>query len=120
MMWDQLSLQGTPYGHFAQVCEAGANFRTSVKTGNHAPPEHDGVFAAGKRVFAKKSGKIRNDPGILEMEHSICTRGESIKFKSDVGAGHGVPNQDHFTYEKGEFVTDNEFPLGKKIFNWKH
>jgi hypothetical protein len=33
-MWGQLEIQGTPYGHFAQACEAGKNCRTSVKKGN--------------------------------------------------------------------------------------
>ena len=81
---------------------------------------YDGVYASGKRVYPNRSGKIRNDLGILEMEHSICTRGESIKYKSALGAGNGAPMQDHYTYERGEKVTDNEFPLGKMIFPWKH
>ena len=30
----------------------------------------------------------------------MTSSGESIKFKSDLGAGHGVPNQDHYTYDE--------------------
>lgn len=112
--WSQLKLQATPYGHFAQVCAEGPGAKTSVKMGNHAPPEFDGIQAAGKR----KTRWLRNDLGILKGE--IANRGETIQFKHNLGGSSGAPGQDHFTYVQTQKVTDAEFPLGKRMYAHKH
>lgn len=108
--WEQLKLQSTPYGHFAQVCEAGQGFRTMVKRGNHAPPEHDGISAAGKR----RTRWEKHDLGVLKGE--IRHRGEGSLHKTDYGASNTAPNQDHYLYETGRKVVDTEFPLGKRMW----
>lgn len=108
--WEQYKLQATPYGHFAQVAEAGQGFRTLVKRGNHAPPEHDGIAAAGKR----RTRWEKNDLGILKGE--IRHRGEASLQKRDYGASNSAPNQDHYLYETGRRVVDSEFPQGKRMW----
>ncbi|CAD7942920.1 unnamed protein product [Amoebophrya sp. A120] len=110
-LWGQLAIQSTPYGHFAQVCAQGADYK---KDRNFVPDESDNVPAAGKR----KTRFTRNDVGILKGE--VAKRGESILNKTDVGASNAAPNQDHFTYEKGTRVVDGEFPLGKMMLPHKH
>lgn len=85
-----------------------------MKTGNHCPPEFDGVEAAGKR----KTRWARNDLGVLKG--SIAKRGETFSFKRDLGASSGAPAQDHFTFEANQKVTDTEFPVGKKMWAHKH
>lgn len=113
-LWDQLKLQATPYGHFAQACAEGPGFRTIVKMGNHCPSEEDGVEAAGKR----KTRWTKNDVGLLQGE--TAKRGQSIEHRTDLGSSSGAPSQDHYTFPQTRKATDNEFPLGKRIFSWKH
>eukprot|EP00392_Amoebophrya_sp_AT5.2_P001370 g1372.t1 len=110
-LWGQLAIQATPYGHFAQICAQGADYR---KDRNYVPDETDHVPAAGKR----KTRWTRNDVGILKGE--VAERGESIQYKSDLGSSCAAPNQDHFTYDKGTRVVDGEFPLGKMMLPHKH
>jgi hypothetical protein len=108
--WDQLRLQSTPYGHFAQVCEAGQGFRTMVKRDGHIPPEHDGVAAAGKR----RTRWEKNDVGVLKGD--IRHQGEGVLSKTDYGASNAAPNQDHYLFETGKRIVDTEFPQGKRMW----
>lgn len=116
-LWTQVRLQGTLFGHFAQVAEQGADFKRSRRGGSHVhvPDESDGVDAVGKRN-TRAFG--RHDLGILKGD--TATRGESAAHKQTWGAASGAPAQDHFTYETGTRVTDIEFPLGKKMFPTFH
>lgn len=113
--WDELRLQSLRYGHFAQVCEGnaseGGNFRTMVQRGDHVPDAHDGIEPAGTR----RGRHHKFDIGVLRGD--IRHRGESFENKSLWGASSGAPNQDHFTYETGFKVTDEEFPRGKKMWH---
>jgi hypothetical protein len=108
--WDQLRLQSTPYGHFAQVCEAGQNFRTMVKRDGHMFTEEDGVAAAGKR----RTRWEKNDIGVLKAD--IRHQGEGYLQKTGYGASNTAPNQDHYLYETGKRIVDTEFPQGKKMW----
>jgi len=112
-LWGQAKLQGTLFGHFAQIAEQGANFKRSRRGGTdvHIPDEADGVSAVGKRN-TRTCG--RNDVGILKGD--TAAQGESSGFRTSWGAAQGAPTQDHFTYEQGSHVTDIEFPLGKRMF----
>lgn len=116
-LWSQVHLQGTLFGHFAQIAEQGANFKRARRGGTdvHIPAEHDGVEAVGKRS-TRSFG--RNDMGILKGD--TAAQGESAAHKSSWGAASGAPTQDHFTYETGNRVTDVEFPLGKRMFAGFH
>lgn len=112
--WDSGRINGTPYGHFAKVCAdtaAGARPHSLLKRGNFVPDEADGVAAAGKR----RTRWAYNDVGILRG--NIVRDGEAMQYQNNVGAGHGAPLQDHYTFQVGSKVTDNEFPRGKKIWN---
>jgi len=113
--WEELKLQSLRYGHFAQVCEGpsaeGGNFRTMVKRGDHVPDASDGIEPAG----TQRGRHHKYDIGILRGD--IRHRGESFENKSLWGASSGAPNQDHFTYETGFKVTDEEFPRGKKMWH---
>jgi len=111
--WHQVALQGTMFGHFAQIAEHGAGFKRSLRGGTnvHIPDESDGVPAVGKRNT--RAFGI-NDLGILKGD--TAARGESSTHKQEWGAASGAPIQDHYTYETGTRVTDIEFPLGKRMF----
>jgi hypothetical protein len=109
-VWDQLRLQSTPYGHFAQVCEAGQGFRTMVKREGHVLSEHDGVPAAGKR----RTRWEKHDLGVLKGD--IRHQGEGILNKTSYGASSAAPNQDHYLYETGKRIVDTEFPQGKRMW----
>ena len=89
------------------MCEAGRHFKPDIKRGGvygtFIPDESDGIPASGKR----KTRFTRNSCGILEGESA--TRGETIKFKTNVGSSSGAPAQDHYTYDTGVRVVDNEF-----------
>jgi hypothetical protein len=115
--WTQVKLQGTLFGHFAQVCEHGPGFRRCRRGGTdmHAPDEGDGVPAVGKRT-TRATG--HNDLGILKGW--TAAQGESSNFKASHGASCGAPAQDHYMYESGSHITDIEFPLGKKMFPEYH
>jgi hypothetical protein len=116
-LWSQVKLQGTLFGHFAQVAEHGQGFKRSRRGGTnvHIPDESDGVPAVGKR---NSRAHGHDDLGILKG--NTAALGESSTHKTEWGAGHGGPAQDHFTYETGVHVTDIEFPLGKKMFPTFH
>lgn len=111
--WSQGKLQGTLFGHFAQIAEQGLDFKRSRRggTGVHIPSELDGVEAVGKRN-TRSFGN--HDLGILKGD--TAAQGESSVHKSSWGAASGAPTQDHFTYTTGVRVTDVEFPLGKRMF----
>jgi len=113
--WDQLSLQATPYAHFAQMVENQGAYptRTSLKMSGFALREDDGVSTAGKR----RTKFERNSLGVLEPG---AMRGEASKVYTSYGGSSGAPSQDHYHYAIGTKVTDIEFPLGKRIFAWKH
>lgn len=112
-LYSQGRLQGTLFGHFAQMAEQGANFKRSRRGGTdiHIHDESDGVAAVGKR---KTRAFGHHDLGILKGD--TAAQGETSTFKSSWGAASGAPAQDHFTYEQGVRVTDIEFPLGKRMF----
>lgn len=116
-LWGQAKLQGTLFGHFAQVAEQGANFKRSRRGGSdvHIPDEADGVESVGKR-HDRTFGK--GHMGILKG--STAAQGEAYSHKTTWGAASGAPAQDHFTYDSGTRVTDIEFPLGKKMFAQFH
>ena len=116
-LWSQAKLQGTLFGHFAQIAEQGADFKRSRRGGTnvHVPNEDDGVEAVGKRN-TRSFG--RNDLGILKGD--TAAQGESAAHRTHWGAASGAPTQDHFTYELGTHVTDIEFPLGKRMFSEFH
>merc|ERR1719487_1323132 len=85
-LWSQVRLQGTLFGHFAQIAEQGADFKRSRRGGTNVfiPSEMDGVEAVGKRN-TRAFG--RNDLGILKGD--TAAQGESSTFKSTWGAGCG-------------------------------
>lgn len=116
-LWGQMKFQDTMYGHFAQICEEGPGFRCLLRAGNNVfiPDERDGISAAGK-LHTRHGGF--NDVGILKgME---CSRGESSRYKDDLGSSHGAPTQDHYTYDTSTYATNIEFPLGKKVYPHMH
>ena len=47
-------------------------------------------------------------------------RGESQQYKLDAGESCGAPCQNHYDFSTGQKVTDNEFPLGKRVFPSKY
>jgi len=112
-LWSQMKLQGTLFGHFAQIAEQGFDFKRARRGGSnvHIPDESDGVDAVGKRN-TRAFG--RHDLGILKG--TTAAQGESFNHRTEWGAASGAPTQDHFTYETGVRVTDIEFPLGKRMF----
>jgi hypothetical protein len=115
--WGQLRLQATGSGHMAQVAETGgASFRTLRKFGHNVfvPDESDLIPSAGKR----RTRWAWNDLGILKGDQAH--RGQADGFKTNEGQSCGAPMQDHFQFETGTRVTDNEFPLGKKMYPHMH
>jgi len=113
MEWTSVKLQGTPYGRFSQICEHGPGFPRTKRGGTDKflPDESDGIATSGVRT-SRLHGY--GDKGILKGD--LCTSGEAAEYRSWEGASSGAPAQDHYTYEKGDRITDLEFPLGKKIF----
>lgn len=113
MNWGQVNIQGSMYGHFAQVAEHGEGFKRGRKGGTDAfvPDDADGVIPSGTR-HSRIMGY--HDVGVLRGETAV--QGESSNFKAHHGMSHGAPMQDHFLYEVGKNVTNLEFPLGKRIF----
>lgn len=115
--WAQHRLQATGCGHMAQVAETGgAPFHTLRKFGHNVfvPDESDRIAAAGKR----RTRWAWNDLGILKGDQAH--RGQADGFKTDAGQSCGAPMQDHFQFETGTRVTENEFPGGKKMFPHLH
>lgn len=112
-LWEQLKLQSTPYGHFAQVTENGGCTKTSLRTGGFVPDEGDGIPTAGKR----RTRWERNNLGILADD---TVSGEGRKYRTCEGGSSGALAQDHYRFERGTKVTDTEFPLGKRMFPHKH
>jgi hypothetical protein len=112
-LWDAGRIDGTPFGHFAKVCEDMADGHPAHSLRRQhivLPSEDDGVPAAGKR----RTRFEFNDLGMLKGD--IRDRGQAVQFKRQDGAGCAVPLQDHYTYETGTRVVDNEFDRGKKIW----
>jgi len=115
--WNPIRLQGTPFGHQAQVCEYGVGFRSTFRQGNGVflPDESDGIAAAGTRT-TRETGHC--DKGILRGR--IAKEGLSADWKTSHGASSGAPGQDHYTYASTTRITDLEFPLGKRVFPQFH
>lgn len=115
--WAQMRLQDTLYGHFAQICEQGPGFKCLIRAGPNVfiPDEQDGIPAAGK--LRTRLGGF-NDVGILKGQE--CSRGESIRYKDNVGSSHAAPTQDHYTFDTSTFATNLEFPPGKKVYPHMH
>jgi len=111
--WGQRDIQGTMFGHFAQVAEHGPGFKRALRGGTnaHLSDGSDMVLIAGSR---KSRTEGHGDVGILRGD--TAAQGESANYKHYHGASCAAPSQDHFTYQTGRRVTDLEFPLGKKIF----
>jgi hypothetical protein len=117
VLWGQMKLQDTMFGHFAQICEEGPGFKCLIRSGNNVfiPDETDGITAAGK-VHTRLGGF--NDVGILKGTE--CSRGESIRYKMPSGASNAAPTQDHYTYDTSTYATNLEFPPGKKVYPHMH
>jgi len=76
----------------------------------HLVDESDGVPAAGKT-------KMRFERNLLGMlEGSAARAGHAARCRRADGASSGAPCQDHFSYEQGSAVVDEEFPVGKRCF----
>jgi len=117
--WGQQELFAGPYGYFAQRCERmdrGEPFHSTRRMGadRHIPDETDGVQAAGKKKEKSRSRVNYNHMGMLVGDH--CKMGEAYRHKAPHGAGSAAPMQDHYFFDKGEAVVDNEFPVGKKCY----
>jgi hypothetical protein len=117
--WGQMRLQATGCGHMAQVAEqqaGGSSFKTLRRFGHNVfvPDESDLIPTAGKR----RTRWAWNDVGILKGDQAH--RGQADGFKTPEGQSNGAPMQDHFQFETGSRVTENEFPLGKKMFPHLH
>jgi len=111
--WHQVALQGTLFGHNAQVSEQGHGFKRARRGGSnvHVPDESDGVIPAGTR----KSRTLGiNDKGILHAARAAG--GETTDYRTDVGHSSSAPAQDHYTFEVGQHAAALEFPLGKRLF----
>jgi len=110
-VWSQHRIQGTLYGFWAQTAEHGEGFRRAIRGGAdaHIPDETDGVMVAGSRM-SRTHGY--HDKGILKGERA--SRGEAAEHKQHHGSSSGVPAQDHFNFERGTYITDLEFPKGKR------
>lgn len=117
--WGQQELFASPYGYFAQRCQAydgRHDFHSSKRMGTdcHRPDESDGVPAAGKTRTKTRTYLERNQIGILAG--NIAKEGESARHKQPHGPGSGAPCQDHFSYEQNQHIVENEFPVGKRCF----
>jgi len=118
--WGQQELFAGPYGYFAQRCERvdrGEPFHSNKRMGadRHRPDENDGVEAAGKKKEKTRTHAKYNQMGLLVGDH--CQVGEAYRHKQPHGGGSAAPLQDHYVYEKGNDVVENEFPVGKRCFN---
>jgi hypothetical protein len=115
--WAQSRLQGTMFGHFAQVAEHGPCFKRAQRGGTnaHLHDVSDDVLASGTR---KSRALGPGDVGILRGD--TAARGETSNCKTVHGCSSAAPAQDHFTYETGPQITALEFPLGKKMFPGFH
>jgi hypothetical protein len=115
--WGQREIQGSMFGHFAQVCEHGPGFKRSVRSGTdaHRPDVSDGVLVAGSR-----RSRVHGMGDIGTLRGDLASLGESAQHKTMVGSSCGAPGQDHYAFETGSRVTDLEFPLGKKMFKEFH
>jgi len=119
-MWGQRLHYASPYGYFAQGCEAGDGFHSARRMGPsaHIPDERDGVPTAGKV-------RTRDDRGVQysqldSLQGDSQWLGDAHKHKQAWGTGSAAPNQDHFTYSRNQDSVRTEFPLGKKIFTSMH
>lgn len=115
--WGQNRLQATGCGHMAQVAETGGESCRTLRRFGHnvfVPDESDLIPAAGKR----RTRWAWNDLGILKGDQAH--RGQADAFKTPEGQSNGAPMQDHFLFETGTRVTENEFPLGKKMYPHMH
>jgi len=113
VLWGQLAIQPTPYGHFAQLCEIPGYHKGDKKRDRFTPIEMDGISIAGK----KTTRWGRNNLGVLEPG---MIRGEGALRKNAAGRSSGVLMGDHYSFETGRFIIDKEFPVGKRIFPHKH
>jgi len=112
--WSQQKFQGTLFGLNAQVAEFGPGFHRGRRGGSdvHLLDESDGVPCAGTRIHARTGSYY--DKGILAG--AKAANGESSEHRTLHGASSGAPTQDHFLYESGFHVTNQEFPKGRKTF----
>eukprot|EP00929_Paragymnodinium_shiwhaense_P013296 TRINITY_DN121160_c0_g1_i1.p1 TRINITY_DN121160_c0_g1~~TRINITY_DN121160_c0_g1_i1.p1 ORF type:complete len:448 (-),score=65.92 TRINITY_DN121160_c0_g1_i1:328-1671(-) len=118
-VWNPVKLEGTACcGRLSRAAEHGSDFPRLKKGGHsaHLPDETDGISTAGKTIL-RPSGrkKLHNHMGTLEGDFAI--RGAGAQTKTNWGASHAAPAQDHFMFERGSNVVDAEFPLGKRTFS---
>eukprot|EP00746_Dinoflagellata_sp_MGD_P094420 gnl/MRDRNA2_/MRDRNA2_37520_c0_seq1.p1 gnl/MRDRNA2_/MRDRNA2_37520_c0~~gnl/MRDRNA2_/MRDRNA2_37520_c0_seq1.p1 ORF type:complete len:420 (+),score=75.86 gnl/MRDRNA2_/MRDRNA2_37520_c0_seq1:104-1363(+) len=118
--WGQLHYQSTSYGFFASSRrnDNGTFFtqRRMTQAGVDAHlPQIDGIDPGG--TLKTRLSEINNF-GILTGEWG--RQGQTSNYKQPHGASCGAPAQDHYAYESGLFVTDQEFPLGRKMFRNMH
>jgi hypothetical protein len=115
--WGQLQYQSTSYGFFASSRrnERGSFFTQRRMGLNRHVPHSDGIDPGGT---LKTRLSEPNDFGILTGEWG--KRGQTSIHKEAHGPSSGAPGQDHYTFEDGLFVTDQEFPLGRRMFRNMH
>lgn len=116
--WGQLKYSSTTEGLFASSRQnERGSFFTQRRMGlnRHVPTGSDGILSGG--TLKSRLG-LQNDLGILTGEWG--KRGQTSLYKEPHGPSSGAPGQDHFGFETGLGVSDQEFPLGKKMFRNMH
>jgi len=122
--WGQLHYQATSYGFFSSSRrnERGSFFtQRRMGLNRHLPADTDGIVCGG----TLNGNQMRTTIPGVQNEFSLLTgewgkRGQTSLYKEPHGPSNGAPGQDHFGFETGMYVTDQEFPLGKRIFKNMH
>lgn len=118
--WGQLHYQSTSYGFFASSRRNdNGTFFTQRRMSQAGVDKHlphiDGADPGG--TLKTRLSDI-NDLGILTGTWG--KEGQTSLHKQPHGPSSGAPGQDHHTFERGLFVTDQEFPLGRRMFRNMH
>lgn len=116
--WGQLKFSATNHGFFSstRANERGI-FHTQKRLGKdrHIPTDADGIICAGTR---KTRLGATGDMGTLTGDWN--KRGLTSLYRQAHGPSQGAPGQDHYSFETGVHITDQEFPLGKRILKNAH
>jgi hypothetical protein len=113
--WTPVKLEGTSCcGRLSRAAEAGPSATRMRRGGYNAfmPDEMDLVLTAGKRIH-RISGKTKSHNWEGTLKGDLCERGEAAQTNYE---GCVAPVQDHYTFAQGTEATDQEFPLGKRMF----